>query len=201
MSGVTTKVLIPLLPRRASGVSVRDEDGQTVVRPGGDPRLGAVEHPVVAVAHGLAAQRGRVAAGVGLREGEGAEQLAARHQLEVALLQRLAPVAQEHLRGQRVVHAHQHRRARVGRRDLLERQQVARRVEPQAVVLLGEQHAEEAELPHLPDEGGLEVLIAVPLGREGRDVLAREVARQALDLALRLGQRQQGVEHVHAPYE
>jgi hypothetical protein len=99
------------------------------------------------------------------------------------------------------VHAHHHGRRRIGGGDLLERQQVRGRVEAQSVVLLREQHAEEAELSHLAHQRGLEVLLAIPLGREGRDVLAGEVARQLLDLALRLRQRHQLIEHVQLPYE
>jgi hypothetical protein len=88
------------------------------------------------------------------------------------------------------VHAHHHRRARVGGGHLLEREQVARGVEAEAVVLLGEEHAEEAALAELRHERRLEVLVAVPLGRERRHVLGGERAGELLDLALGVGERQ-----------
>jgi hypothetical protein len=160
-----------------------------------DPRLGAVDHPAVAVAHGLRAERRGVAAGLGLGERERAEDLAARHRLEVALLERLAPVREQHLRGERVVHAHQHRGARVGHGHLLEREQVARGVEREAVVRLGEEHAEEAGLAEPRHERRLEVLVAVPFGGERRDVLGGERAGEVADLALGVGERQDVVEH------
>ena len=61
----------------------------------GDPRLGAGDDPVVAVPHGLGAQRGGVGAGGGLGEAVGAEQPAAEHRGQVLGLLLLGAVAGE----------------------------------------------------------------------------------------------------------
>ena len=66
------------------------------------PRLGAVDHPLVAVAPGGGAHRGRVGAGVRLGEAVGAEQLAAEHVGQPALPLLLGAAGGQAVAGQRV---------------------------------------------------------------------------------------------------
>ena len=171
--------------RASSGVGARHDDDDVGMAARGDPRLGAGEHPVVAVAHGLACAATTASEPAsGSRQRERAEHLAARHRLQESLLLLVGAEAEEHLRGQRVVHAHQHRDRRVGGGDLLEREQVRERVEPEAVVLLGDQHAEEAQLAELRRDAAIEAGFAVPLARRAARARPRRSSRaSATDLA------------------
>ena len=64
-------------PRTPSSVCAQTT-ATSAMRAVGDPRLLAVEHPAVAVAHGAGAHAARVGAEVGLGEAEAADRLAAR---------------------------------------------------------------------------------------------------------------------------
>ena len=79
---------------------------------------------------------------------------------------------------------------RIDGRDLLERDEIRQRVEPETVVLLGNHHPEEAELAELADERRLEVRVAIPLRRvNGAISLGGKLARDRLDRALLFGER------------
>jgi hypothetical protein len=104
-----------------------------------------------------------------LAQRERADLLAARHRPEEALLLLLRAEVKDHLRRERVVHAHQHGGGRVGDGDLLEREEIRQRVESKPVILLGNEHAEEAQRAELADDGAIEVGIAVPLRRVRRE--------------------------------
>jgi hypothetical protein len=104
------------------GVGAAHGDHDVAEAAVGDPRLGAVQHPAAVDAPRLRGERGGVGARVRLREREAAEQLAARHRLQPALLLRVGAVGQDHLRGQRVVHAHRDRHGGVAPGDLLQRE-------------------------------------------------------------------------------
>src|SRR4029079_13255900 len=106
------------------------------------------------------------------------------HRTEKAFLLRVGSPAQDHLRRERVVNAHHHRDRRVDGRDLLERHEVREHVEAEPIVLLREEHPEKPKITQLRDDRGLEGLLAIPLIRERRDLALRELARDALNLAL-----------------
>src|SRR6266516_1528073 len=142
------------------------------------PGFRARLHPARASPHRARGQRRGVGAGLGLRQREPGQQVAARHRLEPAMLLRGAPMAHQHRGGNGVVDRERHRDARVRGGDLLEREEVGDAVESHPVVLLGRAHAEEPEPAELVDHVAGEVRPPVPLGRERLDLGAREFARQ-----------------------
>ena len=77
---------------------------------------------------------------------------------------------------------------RVDPRQLLDDDRVRDRVGAGAAVLLGDRHPHQAELGELRDELVGEALLAVELGRDGRDALARELAHGLADELLLLGE-------------
>ena len=170
-------------------VRARHRHDDAGVRPTRDPRLRAVEDPAVAVARRLRAQRGGVRSAVGLRERERAEQLAPRHRLEETVFLVLGAPTQNHLRGERVVDAHENGGGCIHRRDLLQCHEVGERVEPEAVVLLGYHHAEKAELGELRDDRRLEVRGLIPLVGEWRELALREFAGGGLNRPLFFSER------------
>ena len=82
------------------------------------------------------------------------------------------------------MNAHHHGDGRVDGRDLLERDEIREHVEPETVILLRQQHSEEAQLAELGDHARVEMLFAIPLVDVRRDLAFRELAGDALDLAL-----------------
>ena len=152
----------------ASEGRVRAGEDDVVVGDGdvGDERLLAVEHPRVAVAPGGGAQRGDVAAGLGLGEAEGADALAGEHARQAAAPLRLAPGEDERIRAQAL-----HREDGVGeRRDLAER--LADEHERAHVDVLGP--AGGGAAVRLGDEVGVEAEGAHRAGARGGVVLARQ---------------------------
>ena len=114
----------------------------------GDPRLGAVEDVLLAVAGGAATNLASVAPGVGLGEGERAAPLARRHVRQPALL--LLLVAVRHQQGGRHgVGVDDAGEAHPPVRQLLDHGDVGQQVEAQAAVRLGDRDAEEAHVAHL----------------------------------------------------
>ena len=103
----------------------------------------------------------------------------------------VAAEVEQHLRGQRVVYAHEHGGRRIGRRDFLERQQIRRRVETEPVELLRDEHAQESERAHLPRHGDGKAGLAIPPRRMRRDRVGGERARERTDLALHFGEWRQ----------
>ena len=172
--------LMPRAPRRSPGRSVR------VVRE--HPRFRAVENPAVAVTRRLRRHRRCVGSCFGLGQRERAEPFAARHRRQIPLTLRLGPVAQNHLRRERIVNAHRHRDRGVDRRDLLEGDQVSHRVEAEAVVLFRDHHAEKAQLGQLADDRRVHGRVAVPLMCVRRNLRVREVAGELLYLLLLLSE-------------
>ena len=118
----------------------------------GDPVLGAVDHPLVAVAHGAGDHPAGVRAGLGLGERERGRPLARRAARQEALLEL---VGAEQLDRQRAeLLDHQHQRARGARaRDLLHRHVEHQRAGAGAAVLLVERQAEQVVLGEQPRAG------------------------------------------------
>ena len=139
----------------------------------GDPRLGAVEHVLVAVAHGPARDVAGVAARRRARTATAQPRRSpGRHGGQPPLLLLVGAVRHD-----------QRRRHRVGVDDagqahpavgqLLDDADVGQQVEAEAAVLLGDGDAEQAELAHLPSTISVgELVRALELGRD-RDDLAR----------------------------
>ena len=109
------------------------EVGEAAVR---RPGLGALDHPLVAVAPGGGPHRGRVGAGVRLGEAVRAEQLAAEHVRQPALPLLLGAVGGQAEAGQRV-HGDADADRGPDRADLLEHLEVDLVGHPAAAVLLG----------------------------------------------------------------
>src|SRR3954471_1767134 len=139
---------------------------------------------MVAVADGLALERRRVGSGLWLGKAKDRELLAAGRRLEILLLLLLAPPAEQHAGWKGVVHADHDRDGRVDDRDLLERDEIRQRIESHAVVLLGNHHPEETQLPEFRNERRLEVRVAIPCGAMRSDLLKGEILRDLLDAEL-----------------
>ena len=121
--------------------------------------------------------RVRVAPGVRARAGLGQPErgeLPARGEVgqPLALLLLVAEEQDRH-RPERGVRGHRDRDGGVDPRQLLDRDRVRERVGAGAAVLLRDRDAHQPELGHLGDELVREALLAVELGGERRDALAR----------------------------
>ena len=86
-------------------VGPRPHDGDVGDGAVGDPHLGAVEHPVVAVALGRGAHAAGVGAEVGLGQAEAADRLAGRHARQPLLLLLLGAERVDREHRQRALHA------------------------------------------------------------------------------------------------
>ena len=150
------------------------------------PRLRATQEPVIAIAHGLTAQGGGIGTGLRLRQGEGAKPFTTRHRRQEALLLRLGAEVQNHLRGQRVVYAEQYRRRGVADGDLLERKQIALRVEIESIEAFRREHTEKAHLGHLRDHHAVEARCLIALTGKGHELTLGVRARHRLDFLLRV---------------
>ena len=78
----------------------------------------------------------------------------------------------------------------VGARELLQHEDVREEVGPRAAVLLGHADAHQAELAKLREELGREAVLAIPRGRVRNDLGLGDLARERLDLALVLAERE-----------
>ena len=100
---------MPLVPGIVGGAGQQAEPvGLGAVR---DVELGAVDDPLVAVAHGPGADAGDVAAGVGLGDRDGGHDLAPDGRREIPLLQLVRAVAGQRRRRHRHLDGHGHRDA------------------------------------------------------------------------------------------
>ena len=142
-----------------------------------DEVLGAVDHPVAAVAPGRGLHRAHVRAGLGLGHGEAVDPLAARGRQQIALALLRVAAAQDVGRP-----APEHRQ-RVGRAAQLPlEQREGQMVEPAAAELLGNVRRVEAQLLHLardlaPDLGRHLARSARPRPRAGTAPARRSCGR------------------------
>ena len=95
-----------------------------------------------------------------------------------ALALRVVAEQVERQRADRHVRLPRRRHRLVGQADLLHRGDEADRRHADAAPLLGDQHAEQAELAHLPEQVGRAPRLLPRLGRAVGDLLLREVAAQ-----------------------
>ena len=156
----------------------RHEAGALAV---GDPHLRAVEDVLVAVWRGLAADRLRVAAGVGLAQAERRAHLAGGHARKVRLALLVGAEALDEVGRDRV--RVQHTRERhPAVRQLFHEPGVCHHVELETAVLLGDPRAEQSERLHLFDHGlGIAVGVLV-LGRDRDHVFAHPLAHRRYEL-------------------
>ena len=165
-------------------------DGEDDVEVGdrgvGDPVLLAVDHPLVAVADGGGPHRGRVAAGLGLREGEGRRPLAAGALGQEALLQLVGAEELDRQRAELLDHQDQGRGG-AGLGDLLDRHLQDQGAGAGAAVALGEGQAEDVvlgeQLAHVPRV----LAFAVDLAGARGDLLLRQLAHHVAEVTGLLG--------------
>ena len=149
-----------VLLRRVDGGEDQGDVGMGAV---GDEDLGAVQHPVVAVAAGGGAEARGVAARSRLGEGEAAELLARGERGQNLPLLLLVAELHDGIADQRVVHRQDDARGGADPADLLDDQAVGDVVHAGAAVLLGDGHPGEAELARLVEEGARELPALVDL--------------------------------------
>ena len=122
------------------------------VRPGvGDERLGPVDHPAAVPPHGAGADPPGVGAGVGLGEPERAEGAALGQRTQPPVALGVVAEQQQRQRSDRHVGLPGGGHRLVGQTDLLHGGDEADRRHPDPAPLLGDEHAEEAQPPHLPE--------------------------------------------------
>ena len=193
-------LLVDLASREAGGVRGDHEAPDAVIGLGphdghvsdgaiGDPHLGAVEHPVVAIPLRRGAHPRGIRAEVGLGEAEATDRLALRHARQplVLLLVRAECVDRVHRQG--ALHAHERANAGIAGLELHGGKPVGDRVGAGAAVPF-EVHAQDAELAELAselacgDRARLE-----PVGDLRLDAALDEVAHDIADRALLLGEQ------------
>ncbi len=170
-----------------AGVGDREDHRDLGVLARGDELLDAVEHVVAAVAHRPGAQVGGVRSGLGLAEAERAEPFAARHRLEKPLLLGVGGEIVDAQAGQ-ALNADDGRAGAVAGGDLLDGQRVGDVIGAGAVPCLGDQHAHQPELAHLPDRRRRKGRGAAPLRGVGGEPFAGEIPRHVADHRLFFGQ-------------
>jgi hypothetical protein len=141
----------------------------------GDPHLGAVEHPVVALEVGAQLHRDDVGAGVRLGHRQRADMLAGDQLRQVFRLLFRRAVALDLVDAQvRVRAVGQAHRGR-GARDFFHRHDVRQVAHARAAVFLVHRDAEDAELAHLLPQVHRELVGAVDLRGARRDLGLREL--------------------------
>jgi hypothetical protein len=161
-----------------------EDHGDLRVLARGDELLDAIEHPAVAIAHGLGPDRRGVGADMRLGQAEAAQPFAGRQLLQVFLLLRVRAEGVDRAADHRVLHADDGGRGAVAGGDFLQRQRQRNVIQAGAAPLLGHHHAAAAELAQRPQLLAREVRRAVPLRRPGGELLAREIAQHVADLFL-----------------
>ena len=176
-----------LVGRARVAVGLDQDEDDARHEPVGDPHLLAVELvAAVCLLGGCRLDRLHVGAELGLGEAEGGPDLAGGHAREEPLLLLLAAELHQQVGADEV------RVDDAGDRDpaaaeLLDDHRVGGQVEPHPAVLLGDGHAEQAELLHLLDDRlGVLVRAVVVLGL-GDDLLVDELADHLDDRLLLVG--------------
>ena len=168
------------------GIGAHERHHEARLAAVGQPHLGAVDEVLVAVALRLGADRGHVAAGVGLAQRVGAADLARRHPWEQPVLlgigaERLDQEAPHEVRVQEAADAH----PAVG--QLLDDLGVGQDVEPEPAVLRGHGDAEQPELLHPLDELDGVLVVGVVAAGVGDDLLVAELSHDRQQLLADLG--------------
>ena len=156
----------------------------------GDERLPPVDQPATVVAIRARADPARVGTGIGLGQAERAEDAPLGQGSQPTLALRVVAEQVERQRTDRDVRLPRRRHRLVGQADLLHRGDEADGGHADAAPLLGDQHAEQAELAHLPEQVGGAASLLPRLRRTRRDLLLREVTAEPDEVAFRLGERE-----------
>jgi hypothetical protein len=204
VGGVHPQLLQLALANHAGGVHGDDEEREAVVAGVGvrlrhqhdavrtvavrDERLGAVDHVLVAVAHGAGLDARHVGAGVGLGDTETEDLLALDRRHDPFLLLLLGAEGEDrrhrHVGVDGDAHAHP---AGVGVADLLGEHDRGVVVAALASVLLGLVEAQEAQLAH-PREHPVGERRLLPLLGVGSQLLGREGANRLTKLLVLVGE-------------
>ena len=179
------KAEMPLLP---SARSVTAIDHARIGDPSvGDERLGAVEHPMAAVAHRRRLRPARVRARAVLGQTPAADLLAARERGRYFFFCSSLPARKMWPEREAVVGGHGQGHAGVDARELLHHDRVVQGGHPGAAVFRGPDHAHEAELAELREDLARELLLLVPFARVRTDLRLRELPDGLLEELLLLG--------------
>ena len=180
VSAGTAKALSPLRARgRVCGGEHDKDSGDAAVA---DPRLGAVQHVRVPLAHGAGPQTGWVAARARLGEGERADALARGHLRQQAIFGSITAVLQDGPRRQGVVDVNDQGRAGALSSQRFQQQGEGGEIQPGAAVrLIGQQRAQEALRRHPLQEFGRHPFLLVSLVGHLGHLFGREVAEHLLE--------------------
>ena len=160
----------------------------------GDERLATVDQPTAVAPHCTRADAARVGTGVGLGQTERAERASLGQRSQPTLALRVGAEQVQRQRTDRHVGLPRGGDRLVGEADLFHRGDEADGRHADAAPLLGDQHAEQAQRAHLAEQvGGAARLVPRERGAR-RDLLLRELATQADEIAFRLGERE-----IHGP--
>ena len=174
-------------PARVAGFAVGHgehavEVGDTGV---GDPGLGAVDHPLVAVLAGVGDHPARIGAGLGLGQRERRRPLAGRAARQEPLLQLLGAVELDRQRAELLDHQDQRRRG-VGLGDLLDRHVQHQRAGAGAAVLLLERQPQDVLFGQQPAQVVRVLGLLIDLRRARRDPLLRDLADRVAEVQILL---------------
>ncbi len=159
----------------------------------GDEALGAVQHPVIAVAHRGGAHGGGVAARSGFGQTPGGQRAPGGQRHDVALLLRLGPEHVDVRGAQAVVRGHRQRHRRVDPGQLFERDAVVHRRHAGAAVGVGNLNAHQREVGQRRQQFRREVLGVIPVAQVRPDLALGELADAAREQHVVFGEGQ--VEH------
>src|SRR5260370_22523472 len=127
------------------------DDGEVSDIAVGDPALGTVDHPVVAVSSGPCRHAGRVRAKLWLGQAETPDHLASRHEWQPALLLFLGAIAMDRKHAERALHRDEAAEPAVATLQLLAGQPVHHVAQPGCAVPL-QVHPEHAQPRQLPND-------------------------------------------------
>ena len=161
-------------------VRAREHDAEAADAALRDEHLGAVQHPVVALAHGRRAKARRVAARARLGERPGREPLAGDRLRQVLLLLRFAAERQDVTGAEPVVRRDRQRQRAIDARRFEHRDRVRERVHPGAAVLFRNANSEQPHLGQLGHDLVRKTLFLVPLACVRLRFLVEEVAQGLL---------------------
>ncbi len=156
----------------------------------GDERFSTVDQPAAVGAHGPGSDAARVGAGVGLGQTERAERAPLGERPQPALALRVGTEQIQRQRADRDVRLPGGRHRLVGEAQLLHRGDEPDRRHADAAPLLRNQQAEQPERAHLAQQVGRAPRLVPCGGRTRRDLLLREGAAEAHQVALGLGERE-----------
>ena len=160
----------------------------------GDERLPTVDQPATVAPYRPGADAARVRARIGLGQTERAEDASLGQRSQPTLSLRVVAEEVQRQRADRHVRLPRGGHRLVGQADLLHRGDEADGRHADAAPLLGDQHAEQAQRTHLAEQVGRAPRLVPRRGGTRGDLLLRELATQADQIAFRLGERE-----VHGP--